>query len=421
MGNTHITRRTFINTTAKGIGVLGVSPLLNRVYRKSGTGYIYDDRMLDHIISPGHVECPERLLKITEMMEATGLDQEVTNLPLFDDPYPYIKKVHTDSHIASVRKIPDTCDAAEIAVAGALGAAKAVCEGSVKNAFCAIRPPGHHAHNSGEEEGFCYYNNVSIAAKYVQEVFSVEKVAIIDWDFHHGNATQDTFYSDPSVLFFSTHEQFAYPGTGDPAKVGSGDGYGLNINYHLDPGSKDDDIKRAWDEKFLPKVQTFKPDMVFISAGFDSRIDDIKGTFDITDDCFAYLTKLALEIAGTYSNGKLVSLLEGGYNIDGTASATTTHVAELVKDQTGVYFGEKRDKPSGTYIRKGICYLPLSPERVTSITINNAAGRLCKTISPSLLCNGAIDLNKVGLAPGHYIVKIKRMNKQEELIRYFID
>ncbi len=144
MGIINPDRREFIKNIAGGAAVLGGYPFLAPVHAanpaQSGTGYTYDDRMLDHIISTGHVECPERLIKIQERMADTGLDQEVVNLPLLDDPYPHIERIHTDSHISSVKNIPKTCTAAEVSAACTLGAAKAVCEGSVQNAFCAIRP-----------------------------------------------------------------------------------------------------------------------------------------------------------------------------------------------------------------------------------------------------------------------------------------
>lgn len=142
MGEAQLTRREFINTASKGAVAVGAAPYIRSLYARTptGTGYIYDEKMLDHIISPGHVECPERIIKIQEKMVETGLDQEVVNLPLFDDPFPYVRKIHTDNHISSVQNIPDTNIAAETSVAGTLGAAKAVCEGTIRNAFCNTRP-----------------------------------------------------------------------------------------------------------------------------------------------------------------------------------------------------------------------------------------------------------------------------------------
>lgn len=295
------------------------------------TGYIFDRQYIDHVLCPGHPESPQRLIEIEKQMKETGLVQEVVEIPFCDDPLPFIRMNHTNAHISSVQRIPTTGPIAEFAVSGILGAVQAVSDGVVQNAFCAVRPPGHHAHNSGGEEGFCFYNNVAIAARYAQQECHCDKILIIDWDYHHGNGTEYSFYEDPSVLFFSTHHWFAYPGTGDPSKHGAGDGYGYSINVPLQPGATDDDIKRAWEENLIPGVETFKPDFVFISAGFDSRKDDLLGCFSISDNGFADLTKMARTIADEYCNGRLVSTLEGGYNIQGLAKAVCAHVGALAE------------------------------------------------------------------------------------------
>ena len=327
-------RRKFLKNLSYGTAALGLyscvgsNDLINK--KVKNTGYIYDKKMLEHIIYPGHVESPQRLKKINERIKAEGIDKEVIYLTPSENSIDFIKKVHSDEHISSIKKIPITGTVAEISTSCVLAASKAVCDGKISNAFCAVRPPGHHAHSSGSEEGFCYYNNVAIATRYIQEVFNIKKVLIIDWDYHHGNATQDTFYKDGSVLFYSTHNWHAYPGTGNPALRGEGEGAGFNINVHLDDGANDDDMKRAWEEKLLPEVENFQPEFVFISAGFDSRKNDILGTFNITDDCFAALTKIALKIAKTYGKNRLVSLLEGGYNVEGTASAVVSHISQLI-------------------------------------------------------------------------------------------
>ena len=296
------------------------------------TGYVFNERFIDHVLFFGHPEAPERLRAVEKRMKETGLIEKLTQITDYlEDPMPFIKTNHSDAHIASVQRIPETGEIAELAVAALLGTVKAVSEGKVNHAFCAIRPPGHHAHNSGGEEGFCFYNNVAIAAKYVQSECKHEKVLIIDWDYHHGNGTQDAFYHDPSVLFFSTHNWFAYPGTGDPSMAGAGDRAGFNINVHMDSGATDDTIIGAWKKYLLPKAEAFKPDFVFISAGFDSREQDLLGTFEITDKGYAELTKMALDIAKTYCNGRLVSTLEGGYNPAGLAEAVVAHVGALVE------------------------------------------------------------------------------------------
>ncbi|MFQ5792124.1 MAG: histone deacetylase [Acidobacteriota bacterium] len=327
------TRRDFVLQASKGVCGLGLTSLASTRTASGGpgrgTGLVYEDAYLKHVLSPDHPESPMRLRKVREELKRSGLDQHVTRLEPLQEAMPFIEKHHTPQHVASVKQIPVTGPVAALAVAGGLGAVRAVAGKDVRNAFCAIRPPGHHANNTGGEEGFCFYSNAAIAAKYVQS-FGFEKILIIDWDYHHGNGTQNAFYEDPTVLFFSTHDWQAYPGTGDPSLTGAGEGKGLNINVHLDCGAKDKDMLGAWDRKLLSAVEKFKPDFVLVSAGFDSRKEDLLGCFAVTDDGFRRMTRTAMDIADHYCGGRLVSLLEGGYNLDGLAKAVAAHVATLL-------------------------------------------------------------------------------------------
>jgi acetoin utilization deacetylase AcuC-like enzyme len=339
------TRREFIVEASHGVAGLGLAslvpafgcaPAARSVALASGTGFVYDARSLAHVVPPASSGAPRpevaaRLVRILEVLNERGLVDEMSPLAAAADPTPYIDAHHTPEHVAGIRQIEVTGPIAELAVAGALGAVDAVARGDVRNAFCAVRPPGHHANNTGKEEGFCYYNNAAIAARYAQQAHGFEKVLIIDWDYHHGNATQNTFYDDPSVLFYSTHDWAAYPETGDPSLQGSGEGTGSNINVHLDCGSRDIDMLRAWDEQLEPAVAAFDPDFIILCAGFDSRQDDLLGCFDVTDDAFRRMTRKAKEFADTCCEGRVVSLLEGGYNIDGLALATAAHVETLLE------------------------------------------------------------------------------------------
>ena len=326
------TRREFISGASKGLLALGALPALG--HRAMGTGLIYDSRYLDHVLplrqGEAHPERPLRLVRMMEVFAERSLDQELIPLSLMANPMSPISTHHTPEHVESVRRIDVTGQVAELAVAGALGAVDAVALGQVKNAFCASRPPGHHANNTGREEGFCFYSNAAIATRYAQQVHGFERVLIIDWDYHHGNATQNAFFDDPSVLFFSTHDWQAYPGTGDPSLTGAGDGAGLNINAHLDCGARDLDMLRHWDSKLLSVVSGFRPDFIIVSAGFDSRRDDLLGCFDLTDDVFRRMTRTAMDLADDYTGGRLVSLLEGGYNVEGSALAAAAHVETLL-------------------------------------------------------------------------------------------
>ena len=304
------------------------------IARAAGTGLVYDARYLDHVLDTRgggtHPERPLRLEKVMAMLESRGLRERLVDVALHDAPMPHIRDHHTAEHVDSVRRIDVTGPVAELAVAGALASVDAVATGKLRNVFCAARPPGHHANNTGMEEGFCFYSNAAIAAKHAQQAYGFENILIVDWDYHHGNGTQNAFYGDPSVLFFSTHDWYAYPGTGDPSLVGEGDGGELNINVHLDCGCTDRDMLSSWDRKLMPKVETFKPDFIIISAGFDSRMDDLLGCFDVTDDAFVRMTRTVMDMAEHYCDGRVVSLLEGGYNVDGLALAAAAHVETLL-------------------------------------------------------------------------------------------
>lgn len=333
------TRRSFISTATKGLLGASAFPAVTAALPvdqtpATGTGLVYDPRYLDHVLplrqGEAHPERPLRLIRMMEAFAERGLDDEVVRLDLLDDPRPFLGYAHTMEHVESVREIEVSGRVAELAVSGALGAIEAVSNGTVKNAFCASRPPGHHANNTGQEEGFCFYSNAAIAARYAQRVHGFERILILDWDYHHGNATQNAFYEDPSVLFFSTHDWQAYPGTGDPSLTGEGAGSGFNINRHLDCGARDIDILRAWDEALLPAVSRFRPDFIIVSAGFDSRRDDLLGCFDITDDAFRRMTRTAMDLADEFADGRLVSLLEGGYNVEGNALAAAAHLETLI-------------------------------------------------------------------------------------------
>jgi acetoin utilization deacetylase AcuC-like enzyme len=219
-------------------------------------------------------------------------------------------------------------DTALLAAGGALSAVDAVMEGRVKNAFAAVRPPGHHA-NASRGMGFCVFNTVAAAARYAQKVFGVDRVLIVDWDVHHGNGTQEIFYSDPSVLFFSTHQSPWYPGTGASDETGDGAGTGYTINCPFPAGSGHAEILGAFRKKLLPAALDFKPALVLVSAGFDSRRGDPLGRFTLRDSDFAEMTSITMEIAAASAAGRLVSVLEGGYNLNGLAKAAQAHFEAL--------------------------------------------------------------------------------------------
>jgi acetoin utilization deacetylase AcuC-like enzyme len=297
--------------------------------RAAKTGLVRDDRYLLHTQGARHPESPERLRAIDRQLKSSGLDQEMIPLAPSIDPLPYIRMVHSAAHMERVVQQAHDEAICRLAVSGALSAVNAVCSGQVKNAFCAIRPPGHHAANNGEF-GFCFYNNIAVAARYAQQEHQLAKILIVDWDYHHGDGTEWAFYEDPSVLVFSTHALYAFPGSGAADKTGSGDGAGFNINVPLPRGADNQAIIRAFTERLMPAAASFQPDLVLISAGFDARAEDPLGDFNISDAGFAQLTEMVMAIAATYANSRVVSILEGGYNTQGLALAVESHVKSLL-------------------------------------------------------------------------------------------
>lgn len=223
---------------------------------------------------------------------------------------------------------PRSMDAALRATGSVLNGVDAVMEGKAQNAFCIVRPPGHHA-TPVRGMGFCLFNSIAVAARYAQKKYGLKRVLIVDWDVHHGNGTQDVFYTDGTVFFFSTHQHPWYPGTGLPNETGEGAGHGTTLNCPFPAGSGRDEILSAFQEKLLPAAEKFQPELVLISAGFDSRVDDPLGNFLLTDEDFADLTRVMRETADKHAGGRVVSVLEGGYSLSGLAAGVRAHVEAL--------------------------------------------------------------------------------------------
>jgi acetoin utilization deacetylase AcuC-like enzyme len=304
-------------------------------------GPIYRKHLTDH---HGHPERPERYDAVMSALEKSGLAHDLIRIPPRPATEDELLLCHTPEYLRIARRdVEAGCshlstgdtdidahswDTAANAVGGVLNVVDAVMTGAARNAFCAVRPPGHHA-NASRGMGFCLFNNVAIAARYAQRRHGIERVLIADWDVHHGNGTQDIFYSDPSVLFFSTHQWPLYPGTGRADERGEGAGEGTTMNFPFPAGSGRAEILSAVHHSLIPAAREFRPDLVLISAGFDSRIGDLLGQFTLTDNDFADLTFALMEIANATAGGRVVSLLEGGYNLSGLASASLRHVEAL--------------------------------------------------------------------------------------------
>jgi acetoin utilization deacetylase AcuC-like enzyme len=310
------------------------------------TALLTDPICRRHDPGPGHPESQRRYDAVIAGLRAGGVDERLEALPGREIAREDLLPVHTAEYLdLAEREIREgesqlstgdtsvceaSWEAARRAAGCALAAVDAVMEGRAANAFCAVRPPGHHA-TADRGMGFCVLNSVALAARHAQRRHGIRRALIIDWDVHHGNGTQDIFYEDGSVFFFSTHQWPLYPGTGRASETGSGAGRGTTLNCPLPAGSGRDEIFEVFEEKLLPAADVFRPELVLISAGFDSRIGDPLGNFLLTDSDFADLTHLALGIARKHAGGRLVSMLEGGYNLGGLASAVVAHVSALLE------------------------------------------------------------------------------------------
>lgn len=338
------TRRDMVKWVSALSGAAMIANQLDAAGRKR-MALLLDPLFKQHDPGPGYPEQPARYDAVTRAIEDTKLLSQLQRVEVRVANEDEIALVHGREYIAKVKReiaagahqlsTGDTnigrrsFDVAVRAVGGVLNAIDAVVAGKAANAFCAVRPPGHHA-RPDQGMGFCIFNNVAIAARYAQRKHGLAKVLIADWDVHHGNGTQDTFYGDGSVFFMSTHQSPWYPGTGAANQTGDGKGKGCTMNFPFAAGSGRIEIVGAFREHLRRAADAFKPDLVMISAGFDSRDGDPLGRFTLSDLDFGDLTKVMLEIAGTHADGRLVSVLEGGYSLSGLEAAVGAHVKALV-------------------------------------------------------------------------------------------
>jgi acetoin utilization deacetylase AcuC-like enzyme len=305
------------------------------------TAFLADPIAKEHDTGPGH---PEQIARWDAAVRGLG-DLALTAVPPRPATFDELALCHTPAYIRTAERDvyagldalttgdTDICRQSYIAAVRAAGlclnGVDLVMRGEADNAFCIVRPPGHHA-TPVRGMGFCLFNNVAIAARYAQKTYGVDRVAIADWDVHHGNGTQDCFYEDPSVFFFSTHQSPWYPGTGDLEETGAGAGKSTTLNCPFPAGSGREQILGAFRGKFFPLMDQFRPDLILLSAGFDSRLGDPLGHFRLSDADFAELTTIAREIADKHAGGRLISVLEGGYNLGGLTQAVASHAEALV-------------------------------------------------------------------------------------------
>src|SRR6266849_11175762 len=279
------------------------------------TGLVYDPRYLDHDMGTGHPESSNRLRAIMQQLEQSGTAARLTRVEPREAEDEWITQIHTPSYLAMLKThtptngrvsldpdtsmSPGSLTAAYLAAGGALAAVDAIMSRQVDHVFCAVRPPGHHA-EAGRAMGFCLFNNVAIAARYVQKKHSLKRVLFVDWDVHHGNGTQHSFEDDASVLFFSTHQYPHYPGTGRESERGRGAG------------------------------DAFKPEFVIVSAGFDAHKDDPLASIGLTEEGYADLTGIVAGIAKRHAGGRILSSLEGGYHQTALAASVDRHIQALL-------------------------------------------------------------------------------------------
>lgn len=309
------------------------------------TGLVYHPAYLDHDMGAGHPESPNRLRAIIQQLERSGTAERVKKIEPRKAEDEWIIQIHSPSYVAALNKhqptsgrfsldpdtsmSPGSLTAAYLAAGGALSAVDAIMRGDVEHAFCAVRPPGHHA-EAGHAMGFCLFNNVAIAARYVQREYGLSRVLIVDWDVHHGNGTQHSFEQDPSILFFSTHQFPHYPGTGRATERGTGAGEGFTINVPMSAGDGNEEYHAMFLNVLLPAADAFKPDFVIVSAGFDAHRDDPLASMGLTESGYSDLTGLVAGIAKRHAKGRLLSALEGGYNLSALSASVDAHLKALL-------------------------------------------------------------------------------------------
>ena len=309
------------------------------------TAFVYHPQFLEHQTGWKHPENRRRLTAILERLEAAGLLPRLLRLEPQEAPLAAITRIHDPAYVdalaaqcargelfspdADTVASPGTYRAAVLAAGAALTAVDAVMDGRVANAFCAVRPPGHHAERN-QAMGFCFFNNVAIGVRYAQERHGLSRIAVIDWDVHHGNGTEHAFAEDASVFYVSLHQFPLYPGSGRRSDRGRGAGAGYTLNIPLAQGSTLTDYLHAFRDDIHPAMAAFKPEFVFVSAGFDAHRSDPLAAMDLTEEGFAALTDEVLGMARSYAQGRLVSVLEGGYHLTALAASVEAHLRRLM-------------------------------------------------------------------------------------------
>ena len=312
----------------------------------SATALIYHPDFSRHRVGQEHPERPQRITEVIQRIKASPFATDLQWIQAEEAADDIILLNHTAQHIdwvcslsslaqispvsADTHACSETPRIVRLGVGSVIKAIDMVMGGEAKNVFCAVRPPGHHA-ESDRAMGFCFFNNVAIGAHYLRQQYALERVAIIDWDVHHGNGTQDSFYGSEHVFFCSIHQAPHYPGTGAASETGQGKGLGSTLNIPVPYGSEDSHYFDIFRKHIGPALRTYKPDFILLSAGFDAHWRDPLGDIRLTTEGFRTLSRMVAEWAGQQSQGRLVSVLEGGYDLEGLCESTQVHLEALIE------------------------------------------------------------------------------------------
>ena len=310
-------------------------------------GFHYDSFLKNHDPGAAHPERSNRASFVYRELEKSGLLDKTLALETLSCEIAHLERVHSPPYLRKVQKeieegkstlstgdtnvSSDSWKVALRATGGSLLAVDHVLGNLGSHAFCLTRPPGHHA-TPTKGMGFCIFNHAAVAARYAQQKHGIGKVLIVDWDVHHGNGTQDVFYDDDSVFFLSTHQAPWYPGTGGAEETGTGKGMGHTLNCPFPAGAgRKEILEMAFGEKLVSKMNAFRPELIIVSAGFDSRKGDPLGHFQLVDEDFFDLTELVGDLAKEHSDGRVVSILEGGYDLSGLSKSVLSHLQALIE------------------------------------------------------------------------------------------
>jgi acetoin utilization deacetylase AcuC-like enzyme len=308
------------------------------------TGITYDPRFLDHDTGPGHPESPQRLIAALHHIQRQSWYAQLLQVPARAAALEQIERIHRPEYIERAKATcvagapmldsmdvsvsRDSFDVALLAAGAALALADEIVAGKLRNGFALLRPPGHHAERD-MALGFCLFNNVAVLTRDLQRRHGLGKVLILDWDVHHGNGTQHTFEEDPSVLYISTHQYPFYPGTGAWYEDGVGRGKGATLNCPMSAGSGDQEYEQAFVDRILPKIDAFRPEFIILSAGFDAHRDDPLAQMELSTPFYGWMTERILEAADRHADGRIVSVLEGGYNLQRLPECVALHLQGL--------------------------------------------------------------------------------------------